>query len=1119
MNTLSNLWKGLVSYTEEDIIESRYIFSGRSDVTLSLLSMVKNNLLVTFYGKSGIGKTSMLQAGLFPLLRRDNYLPVLLRPAEIDYVNFDAYVIDTVKYQLEKHQVVRYIAGEDGRFNRPIVNDAGDSCNNIALWFASSKFYDSDNREVFPVLVFDQFEALFLGGRNKGNEVLRGLHMMIDDSELKCPDDVVCHNEANFRILLVVREDDLFRLEDAIDELGYNSMKFNRLRLRALTDDQAREVIEKPIDDLKAKTGFSLVPDNEREAVINRIIDISRNRSGKVDSAILSLICSELYTMAGGGCITTALVDRIGANPLGDFYKRAVSTLDDTGRRYIESLVDARGRRRTVFRSNVDKYIKNSDRLFTGSNKLLQNVPGTKPADGNPDNQPVELVHDLLAKAVAQSKGKRRKISGYMARKSFVMMLSILLFVTVICFIGTQMNIKEYLAGDDKSVDGYEIVYLGKTRYKVNFNGTYSNRADIDSIYINLDSIKAHAAPVSIRNCASLKKIKFSSKPSDTISMLRLFVADCPALTEITLADSLILGLNIRVKNSPNLGPLKIARDVQYLTAGINRGEFSIDTKSNVLQIDPRNEFYRYSQGVLWDVKRQKVCIVTDSVSLVAFPDELAHLDSIELYSYDVHRQSFLPQKKLIKAGAVYNTRIKEGLPHEISKATITNVKAGYLEKFADPYYEDSVSLKYLEIDAIADNAFEKCRISDVNFPDSLSMIGVRAFSNNPNLTKIYMPDCVRYVGDYAFADCENLVEVSVNKNTYIRHTAFANSPNVVLKVRDDNGYERIFNRNDPHWPWNPVRNSDYINNVIFDLCSSFDNSDLYIPESRKFDIMGGYLGEHDYIEYSANGNDSTYLSFEEHGVKFRSNRIFILHDVQFCIPAPGEQKVYILPERGDFKGVKFMSLPVDVREIYLPFKNPYFVDEDSVGNEVIANRSYGYIDIPDSLKQLITLYVPSGSAPVYKTISQYRGFKAIKEINNFELANIKIFYYTDIPALFAKNGRSIALGILAVLLVLAAIVVLTYYPVSKMTKEIQPKRRWVFLLCEIGSIYLIIVTVFPFAYLTSILIFDSSITSGVVKGLIFMFAALMVGFYSGLPRGERVPPWLRRMLGRAKSR
>ena len=1107
-----NLWKGLVSYTEEDVIEGRYIFSGRRDITLALLSMVKNNLLVTLYGKSGIGKTSMLQAGLFPLLRRDNYLPVLLRPAEIDYDNFDEYVIETVKDQLKKHNVIRYIAGKDGRFNQEAAEDADVTGRSIALWFASSKFYDSDNREVFPVLVFDQFEALFIGSRDKGSEVLRGLHTMIDDSELQCPEDVVCHNEANFRIMLVVREDDLFRLEDAIDELSYRSMKDNRLRLRALTDAQAREVIEKPVDELKRQTGFSLIPDDEREEVIKRIIDISRNRSGKVDSAILSLVCSELYSLANGGVITSRLVGQIDKNPLGRFYSNAIRGLKDEERLYIESLVDNRGRRRTVFRSNINKYIKEPDKLFNGENKLLQNVPGTKPADGDPDNQPVELVHDLLAKAVAESKGRRRKINSYRSRKASLASLSIILFCTVFAIIGAQVNLKSYLTGEEKSVDGYEVLYLGKTRFNNPLHDTYKNRDDIDSIYINLDSLDRDSYSVNIQNCASLKKIKFASTPSDSLWGLHVIATDCPALTDIELPDSLVNLIYIKIKGSPNISPVKIAHDVQLLTARINFNTLYLYLNDNALQIDKRNEVYKYNQGILWDVKRHKADFVGDSILYAAFPDEMVQLDSIQTgFRPQTVLSIFSRRGPASPSATIYNTRIKNADIQEISKAIITYANDKYLEKFADPYYSGSVNLKDRPIETIGFNAFEKSQVSGVILPDSLHTIDDRAFSNAPNLTDIYLPDGVRYVGEYAFADCKNLKEVSVNENTYIHRTAFAGSPDVVLKVRDDDGHELIFERDEPLWPWKPVRNSDYINNVIFDLYSSFDNNGLYVPESGKFDIKGGYLGEHDYIGYSPYGNDSTYINFNERAIKFRGNKFVILHDIQFCTPTPGERKVYILPERNDFKGVQFTALPVDVREIYLPLKNPYFIDADSVGDDVIANRKYGYIDIPDTLKQQITLFVPSGSAPVYKTIGEYQGFKAIKELSAFDLADIKVSYYTDMPALLAKNGQSLLSGIIALLLVFAAVVAVVYYPATKMAKEVHPKHRWRFWVTEIFSVIIIMTTVFPLMYLGSVLIFDSSVTSGVVKGLIVMFAALIAGFYTGLPRGERLPPWLKR--------
>lgn len=1116
-----NLWKGLVSYTEDDVIEGRYIFSGRHDITLALLSMVKNNLLVTLYGKSGIGKTSMLQAGLFPLLRRDNYLPVLLRPAEIDYDNFDGYVIETVKDQLEKHNVTRYIADEEGRFTRLVFNTVKKPTISMALWFASSKFYDSDNREVFPVLVFDQFEALFIGSRDKGSEVLRGLHTMIDDSELQCPEGVVCHNEANFRIMLVVREDDLFRLEDAIDELGYRSMKNNRLRLRALTDAQAREVIEKPVDELKSKTGFSLIPDDEREEVIKRIIDISRNRSGKVDSAILSLVCSELYSLANGGVINLNAVGRIAKNPLGDFYNRAVKKLNDKELDFIESLVDEQGRRRTVFRSNVDIIIKNPkecDKLFKGQYKLLQNVPGTKPADGEPWNQPIELVHDLLAKAVIESKGKRHKLNRYLKRKSLFTALSIVSFCIVFIVIGTLLNLNSYFTGDNKSVDGYEVLYLDKTRFNTPLHSTYKDRADIDSIYINLDSINKTSSHISIKDCASLKKIRFAPKPSDSVSILYITVTGCPALTEIVLPDSLIRRIILRISGSPNIAPIKIAEDVEFLTTRINFNSLYSYLNDNALQIDKKNEFYKYNQGILWDVKRHKADFVGDSILYAAFPDEMAQLDSIQTGFRHQNVLSIFSRRGPVSPSAtIYNTRIKDADSQEISKAIINHINGSYLEKFADPYYSGTVDLKDLPIETIGFNAFEKSQVSGVILPDSLHTIDDRAFSNAPNLTDIYLPDGVRYVGEYTFADCKNLNEVSVNENTYIHRTAFAGSPNVVLKVRDNEGHERIFKRDEPLWPWKPVRSSDYINNVIFDLSSSFDNSGLYVPESGKFDIKGGYLGEHDYMEYDSIGNVKFYTNFNLKrnifNIYFRGNQYFILHDIQFCVPTRGAQKVYILPERNDFKGVQFTNLPVDVREIYMPFKNPYFIEEDTIGNEVIANRKYGYIVIPDSLKQQITLYVPSGSGPVYKTIREYQGFKAIKELSIFDLAEIKMFYHMNISALVFVNGFEVIgyITILIISLIFAAYI--AYYQATKMAERLNRKRKRKFLLTELVFFVVIVLTVFPLTYLASVLIFDSSIKTGFIAGMISIFVALVVGYNTNLPRGERLPPWLEWLL------
>jgi hypothetical protein len=55
--------------------------------------------LTALYGKSGLGKSSLLQAGLFPLLREQHYLPVYLR---IDFSEGATDPLEQVARRLEE---------------------------------------------------------------------------------------------------------------------------------------------------------------------------------------------------------------------------------------------------------------------------------------------------------------------------------------------------------------------------------------------------------------------------------------------------------------------------------------------------------------------------------------------------------------------------------------------------------------------------------------------------------------------------------------------------------------------------------------------------------------------------------------------------------------------------------------------------------------------------------------------------------------------------------------------------------------------------------------------------------------------------------------------------------
>src|SRR4051794_11617220 len=70
-----NPWPGLLAFRETD----QDYFQGRRMETEDLFRLVVRERLVVLFGLSGLGKSSLLQAGLFPRLRRENVFPVYLR--------------------------------------------------------------------------------------------------------------------------------------------------------------------------------------------------------------------------------------------------------------------------------------------------------------------------------------------------------------------------------------------------------------------------------------------------------------------------------------------------------------------------------------------------------------------------------------------------------------------------------------------------------------------------------------------------------------------------------------------------------------------------------------------------------------------------------------------------------------------------------------------------------------------------------------------------------------------------------------------------------------------------------------------------------------------------------
>src|SRR5665213_251464 len=142
-----NPWLGLASFTEE----TRQYFYGREEEIAELARRVQRKLLTVLFGQSGLGKTSILRAGLVPRLRSQGYCPVYVR---IDYGKDSPEPAEQIK------QAISRSARRAGEWTQ-----AGTAVEGESLWeflhHRDDVLRDESGATLIPLLTFDQYEEIF----------------------------------------------------------------------------------------------------------------------------------------------------------------------------------------------------------------------------------------------------------------------------------------------------------------------------------------------------------------------------------------------------------------------------------------------------------------------------------------------------------------------------------------------------------------------------------------------------------------------------------------------------------------------------------------------------------------------------------------------------------------------------------------------------------------------------------------------------------------------------------------------------------------------------------------------------------------------------------------------
>jgi len=398
-----NPWLGLFSYSEE----TRAYFHGRDEETAELARRVQRKLLTVLFGQSGLGKTSLLRAGLVPRLRDEAYCPVYVR---IDYAPESPSPAEQIK------QAIFKASATAGMWTR-----AGSAIEGESLWefmhHRGDLLRDANGNTLLPLLIFDQFEEIFTlaqaddSGRMRAKQFLDELADLVENRppaalEARMENDDAAAEDfdfarADYRILIALREDYLAHLESV--KVNMPSITQNRMRLARMTGTQALSAVVKP--------GGRLVSQEVAESIVRFVAGGSELANAEIEPSLLSLVCRELNTVRqaqGRAEISADLLAGSRDSILSEFYERTLADQPAAVRRVIEDeLLTESGYRESLAEERVSKALAaagaSPEALATLVDRRLLRI------EDRLDMRRVELTHDVLCSVVLSSRDKRHE--------------------------------------------------------------------------------------------------------------------------------------------------------------------------------------------------------------------------------------------------------------------------------------------------------------------------------------------------------------------------------------------------------------------------------------------------------------------------------------------------------------------------------------------------------------------------------------------------------------------------------------------------------------------------------------------------------------------------------------
>jgi hypothetical protein len=422
-------YRGMQSFSEQH----KDLFFGRTKPVNEIFGLLKNNLLTVVFGKSGIGKSSLLSAGLMPKLRENFYLPVLIRIPFSDFkIDPLAYTQSCIEAEIRKYIFKDFVYPKD-----------------VALW----QFFREANYTggvVIPVLIFDQFEECFSFGKQNKQRSEKFVKELSDLIENRMPEQLAntdnykiltsTDTQSIFRVIISLREDFLAQLEDLSKLIP--SLNKVRYRVMQLHGEEAFEAVYLPAKQLIDETTAihllkKIIPNKIHAEADKETTDTIAEDDWKekdFEPYILSLFCyqvNEKRIDARQSKISEALINQTKVETiLNDYY---TSSLKKYWRRYHREFGHVL--EKNLISDEGYRLLKpvNAKEFKDISPQAINDMVDDRIIHRETRNEVsyIEISHDLLAKVIYE-----KKVESRTNKRSAIIAASIITLIAILVGFG-----------------------------------------------------------------------------------------------------------------------------------------------------------------------------------------------------------------------------------------------------------------------------------------------------------------------------------------------------------------------------------------------------------------------------------------------------------------------------------------------------------------------------------------------------------------------------------------------------------------------------------------------------------------------------------------------------------